>query len=289
MDRLLGSNGQYSRFPLPVFLESMQRLGLRRLDFVPQVPHFFCGYRGHADVAPLRAALQGADLRVSVLTPPPYRCSLTAPAGEQRDATIGYYDSCIRLAAELNCHRLVLSAAGACWDIPPQELTEHAAAMLTHLCHTAQVEGVTLLLAPVMGAETPLIAEAPVLNTARQLSQMLAWVDSPALGVCLDTCHIWDGGYDIAGNLEAVLEEFDKTIGLHRLYAVHLNDSMNPLGAHKDRHQKIGHGYIGLEALKAVVRHPVLKQLPFILETPNDDAGYAAEIALLRKAAEESN
>ena len=109
------------------------------------------------------------------------------------------------------------------------------------------------------------------------------------MGVCLDTCHVWDGGYDIAGNLEAVLEEFDKTIGLHRLYAVHLNDSMNPLGAHKDRHQKIGQGYIGLEALKAVVRHPVLKQLPFILETPNDDAGYAAEIALLRKAAEESN
>ena len=140
MDRLLGSNGQYIRFPLPVFLKAMQRLGLRRLDFVPQVPHFFCGYRGHADVAPLRAALQGADLQVSVLTPPPYRCSLTAPAGEQRDATIGYYDSCIRLAAELNCHRLVLSAAGACWDIPPQELAEHAAAMLTHLCHTAQVE-----------------------------------------------------------------------------------------------------------------------------------------------------
>ena len=109
------------------------------------------------------------------------------------------------------------------------------------------------------------------------------------LSVCFDTCHTWDGGYDIAGNLEAVLEEFDKTIGLHRLYAVHLNDSMNPLGAHKDRHQKIGQGYIGLEALKAVVRHPVLKQLPFILETPNDDAGYAAEIALLRKAAEESN
>lgn len=187
MDRLLGSNGQYIRFPLPVFLKAMQRLGLRRLDFVPQVPHFFCGYRGHADVAPLRAALQGADLQVSVLTPPPYRCSLTAPAGEQRDATIGYYYSCIRLAAELDCHRLVLSAAGACWDIPPQELAEHAAAMLTHLCHTAQVEGVTLLLAPVMGAETPLIAEAPVLNTARQLSQMLAWVDSPALGVCLDT------------------------------------------------------------------------------------------------------
>ena len=187
MDRLLGSNGQYIRFPLPVFLKAMQRLGLRRLDFVPQVPHFFCGYRDHADAAPLRAALQGAGLQVSVLTPPPYRCSLTAPAGEQRDATTGYYDSCIRLAAELDCHRLVLSAAGACWDLPPQELTEYAAATLTHLCHTAQEEGVTLLLAPVMGAETPLIAEAPVLNTARQLSRMLAQVNSPALGVWIPT------------------------------------------------------------------------------------------------------
>lgn len=213
MDRLLGSNGQYSRFPLPVFLESMQRLGLRRLDFVPQVPHFFCGYRGHADVAPLRAALQGADLQVSVLTPPPYRCSLTAPAGEQRDATVGYYDSCIRLAAELDCHRLVLSAAGACWDLPPQELTEHAAAMLTHLCHTAQVEGVKLLLAPVMGAETPLIAEAPVLNTARQLSQMLAWVDSPALGVCLDTNVMSANGDTVADWLSL----FPGRIGLVRL------------------------------------------------------------------------
>lgn len=79
------------------------------------------------------------------------------------------------------------------------------------------------------------------------------------IGVCLDTCHIWEGGYDIVGDLEAVLTEFDHVIGLHRLYAVHLNDSMNPMGAHKDRHQKIGQGHIGLETLTAVVRHPVLK------------------------------
>lgn len=105
------------------------------------------------------------------------------------------------------------------------------------------------------------------------------------MGVCLDTCHIWDSGYDIAGNLEQVLETFDHVIGLHRLYAVHLNDSMNSLGAHKDRHQKIGLGHIGLEALTAVVQHPLLKDLPFILETPNDDAGYAAEIAQLRELA----
>ncbi len=107
------------------------------------------------------------------------------------------------------------------------------------------------------------------------------------MGVCLDTCHIWDGGYDIVGNLEAVLEEFDHVIGLHRLYAVHLNDSMNPLGAHKDRHQKIGQGHIGLETFAKIVQHPVLKDLPFILETPNDDAGYAAEIAKLRELAEQ--
>ena len=111
MDRLLGSNGQYIRFPLPVFLKAMQCLGLRRLDFVPQVPHFFCGYRDHADAAPLRAALQGAGLQVSVPDAAPYRCSLTAPAGEQRDAH--------RLLRQLHpsgggldCHRLVLSAAG---------------------------------------------------------------------------------------------------------------------------------------------------------------------------------
>ena len=146
------------------------------------------------------------------------------------------------------------------------------------------------------GTATPILLEtmagkgSEVGRSFEELRQIVdAARDGDRIGVCLDTCHIWDGGYDIAGNLEAVLEEFDKTIGLHRLYAVHLNDSMNPLGAHKDRHQKIGQGYIGLEALKAVVRHPVLKQLPFILETPNDDAGYAAEIALLRKAAEESN
>lgn len=103
------------------------------------------------------------------------------------------------------------------------------------------------------------------------------------MGVCLDTCHIWDAGYNIADDLDGVLTQFDKVIGLHRLYAVHLNDSMNPCGAHKDRHQKLGQGCIGLDALVRVVNHPALKHLPFILETPNEDAGYAAEIALMRE------
>ena len=102
------------------------------------------------------------------------------------------------------------------------------------------------------------------------------------LGVCLDTCHVWDGGYDIAGHLEDVLEEFDRVLGLDKLKAVHLNDSMNPLGAHKDRHAKIGAGEIGTAALSAVTNHPALRDLPFCLETPNDLQGYQAEIALLR-------
>lgn len=106
---------------------------------------------------------------------------------------------------------------------------------------------------------------------------------SNKLGVCLDTCHIWDGGYDIAGNLENVLEKFDRIIGLEKLKAVHLNDSLNPMGSHKDRHAKIGEGTIGLDALIRVINHPALKNLPFILETPNDMEGYKREIALLRK------
>lgn len=107
------------------------------------------------------------------------------------------------------------------------------------------------------------------------------------VGVCLDTCHVWDGGYDVVNHLDEVLTEFDQVIGLGRLKAIHLNDSKNPLGAHKDRHEKLGQGYLGLEALGRIVRHPALTQLPFILETPNELEGYAGEIALMRQAAEE--
>ena len=103
------------------------------------------------------------------------------------------------------------------------------------------------------------------------------------LGVCLDTCHVWDGGYDIVHDLDGVVQEFDRVIGLGYLKAVHLNDSMNPMGSHKDRHAKIGEGQIGLEALSAVTRHPALWHLPFVLETPNDVDGWAAEIRVLRE------
>lgn len=103
------------------------------------------------------------------------------------------------------------------------------------------------------------------------------------MGVCLDTCHIWDGGYDIVGNLDGVLEEFDRVIGLKRLKAIHLNDSLNPLGGRKDRHANIGQGKLGLEGIVRIINHPELRDLPFYLETPqNDISGYGAEIALLK-------
>ena len=105
---------------------------------------------------------------------------------------------------------------------------------------------------------------------------------SDKLGVCLDTCHVSDGGYDIVNDLDGVLEQFDKIIGIDRLKALHLNDSKNPLGAHKDRHEKIGEGFIGVDTFERIVNNKYLKDLPMFLETPNELDGYAKEIALLK-------
>ena len=102
------------------------------------------------------------------------------------------------------------------------------------------------------------------------------------IGICLDTCHVWDGGYDIVNDLDGVLQKFDSIIGLSNLKTIHLNDSMNPLGAHKDRHAKIGEGMIGLEAITRIINHPELKHLPFYLETPNELDGYEREIEMLK-------
>ncbi len=122
----------------------------------------------------------------------------------------------------------------------------------------------------------------------QELRQIIDQVElKEKLGVCLDTCHVWDGGYDIVNDLDGVFAEFDQIIGLDRLKAIHLNDSMNGLGSHKDRHARIGEGEIGLEALVRVINHPATNGIPFILETPNDDEGWAREIALLRKEYEE--
>lgn len=106
------------------------------------------------------------------------------------------------------------------------------------------------------------------------------------MGVCIDTCHIHEGDYDVVNDLDGVLDEFDSIVGLERLHAIHLNDSKNPRGAHKDRHEKIGEGHIGIDAIARIVTHPKLTHLPFYLETPNELDGYAKEIALLRSIVE---
>lgn len=125
-------------------------------------------------------------------------------------------------------------------------------------------------------------------GTFQELSQIIDRVElKDKLGVCLDTCHVHDGGYDIVNDLDGVLAEFDRIIGLERLYAIHLNDSKNLPESHKDRHEKIGQGTLGLKTIRKVINHPRLRHLPFFLETPNEVEGYAGEIRLLRGEYEE--
>lgn len=118
-----------------------------------------------------------------------------------------------------------------------------------------------------------------------ELKQIIDLVElKDKVGVCLDTCHIYDGGYDIVNDLDNVIKQFDSIIGLEKLKAIHLNDTKNPFASHKDRHEKIGEGHLGLDAISKVINHPKLKNLPFYLETPNEIDGYAKEIKILKEA-----
>lgn len=120
----------------------------------------------------------------------------------------------------------------------------------------------------------------------RDIINLVEWRDK--IGVCFDTCHVWDAGYDLVKDLDGVLKHFDDVVGLHRLKAVHFNDSRNQCGSHKDRHEKLGQGFLGMEAMKRIALHPELGGLPFILETPNDDAGYIEEIHTIYRWMDES-
>ena len=121
-------------------------------------------------------------------------------------------------------------------------------------------------------------------GTFEELAEIIARVECrEKLGVCFDTCHTWDAGYDLVNDFDGVLKYFDDVIGLNRLKAIHFNDSKNPCGSHKDRHEKLGQGFIGMEAMKRIAQHPLLQGLPFILETPNDDEGYMEEIQTVKE------
>lgn len=191
------------------------------------------------------------------------------------------------------CHR-ALNRRPHAYGKHPRPAVQHASG-----CHVGQgaETGIALIadaLNQVIAPEqsTTLLLETMAgkgTEVGGRFEELAAIIDAVELdekvGVCLDTCHVWDGGYDIAGDLDGVLEEFDRVIGLDRLRAIHLNDSKNPLGAHKDRHAPIGEGCIGFDALAAVTNHPALRDLPFFLETPQDDlSGLGREIAALRAA-----
>ncbi len=162
--------------------------------------------------------------------------------------------------------------------------------------HVGQGEeaGIALIVAQLNEVLTPALQTTVLLETmagkgsevGRTFEEIRRILDGVVLqekmGVCLDTCHLNDAGYDLVNDLDGVLERFDRVIGLDRLHAIHLNDSMNPLGSRKDRHERIGHGHLGLEAITRVINHPALRDLPFLLETPNELPGFAKEIALLR-------
>ena len=163
----------------------------------------------------------------------------------------------------------------------------------SHVKQGAEV-GISLIAKMLDEVYTPELPTTVLLETmagkgsevGRSFGELRAIMDAAKagdrLGVCLDTCHVYDAGYDIVGDLDGVLEEFDRVIGLDRLRAIHINDSKNPMGSHKDRHERIGEGSIGLDAMTRIINHPALRHLPFYLETPNELPGYAQEIALLR-------
>lgn len=148
------------------------------------------------------------------------------------------------------------------------------------LNHILRPEQTTIVLIETMAGKGTEIGK-----TFEELTRILDGIKlQDKVGICMDTCHVYDAGYDIVNHLDEVLEEFDHIIGLQRLRAIHINDSKNPIGSHKDRHEKIGEGTIGLDAFIRIINHPKLRHLPFVLETPNEIEGYQKEIELLREA-----
>lgn len=248
--RLLGSNNQYSHYPLGVFTSAMKELRLSRLDFVPRPPHFWCGHTGYEDPSQLKTVFCGAGLQVEVLTPPPYRYSITASPGIQRQATLSYYKNCLSLARQLGASRMVLGAAGACWDTRGSVLWRNAKDMLSSLCEEAERENVTLLLGAVMGSETPLIAESPLLTEVDEILRMLEEIRHPRLRAMLDT--------NVMSSLGETIPQWLDALGTH-LYLVRLVDGNY-------------HGWCAWgDGCLPMARY--LKQL--------EKAGYAGDISLL--------
>lgn len=232
-----------------------------------------------ADVAAFASKADAAGIS-TILAHAPYTLNPAAAKPETRDfALMTLADDLERMEATphqlYNMHPGAHVKQGA--DVGIQKISDAINQVLKPE-HTT-----TLLLETMAGKGTE------IGGTFEELAQIISRIElSDKVGVCLDTCHVWDGGYDIVGDLDGVLERFDQTIGLGRLRAIHINDSKNPVGAHKDRHEVIGGGHIGLQGIAAVTAHPALRDLPFFLETPHEDiAEYGEEILAIKAARED--
>ncbi|MBQ9955029.1 MAG: deoxyribonuclease IV [Eggerthellaceae bacterium] len=231
-----------------------------------------------ADITAFRSLAKEAGIEV-ILAHAPYTINPASPVDKTADfAFTALSEDLARM--ENTPGQLYNMHPGSAVGQSVDEAVERIAGMLNRVLRPEH--STTFLLETMAGKGTE------VGRTFEELAAIIERIElSEKVGVCLDTCHVWDAGYDIVGNLDGVLEEFDRIIGLSRLKAVHLNDSKNPLGARKDRHAPIGEGCIGFKALSAVTCHPLLRKLPFYLETPHDTLdGYADEIARLKAASE---
>ncbi|WP_417143854.1 deoxyribonuclease IV [Raoultibacter massiliensis] len=228
-----------------------------------------------ADVAAFYAYAESQGI-VQILAHAPYTLNPAAADDRVREfALMTFKDDLARM--ENTPHQMYNFHPGSHVKQGMDVGVEKTANVLNEVLNSSQTT--TVLLETMSGKGTE------VGGRFEELAAIMGLVElSDRLGVCLDTCHVWDAGYDIAGDLDGVLDEFDRVVGIDRLRAIHLNDSLNPCGSRKDRHATIGAGEIGFDALVAVMNHPLLCELPFFLETPNDLEGHGKEIAQLRAA-----
>lgn len=228
-----------------------------------------------ADVAAFYAYAENQGI-VQILAHAPYTLNPAAADDRVREfALMTFKDDLARM--ENTPHQMYNFHPGSHVKQGMDVGVEKTANVLNEVLNSSQTT--TVLLETMSGKGTE------VGGRFEELAAIMGLVElSDRLGVCLDTCHVWDAGYDIAGDLDGVLDEFDRVVGIDRLRAIHLNDSLNPCGSRKDRHATIGAGEIGFDALVAVMNHPLLCELPFFLETPNDLEGHGKEIAQLRAA-----
>ena len=278
MDRIpyaLGAHLSFSKGFLHMGQEA-EAAGMRTMQFFLRNPRG-AGAKplDEADAAALRDFL-GEHGFASVVAHAPYTLNPCSPDARVRALAEEMLADDLRRMAHLPGN-LYNFHPGSRIKQPLDDALGAVAALLNRLL-TPDMETTVLL-------ETMAGKGSEVGGTFSELRAILDRVElQDKVGVCLDTCHVWDAGYDIAGDLDGVLQEFDRIVGLDRLKAVHINDSLNGLGSRKDRHARIGEGCIGLEAFVRLINHPALRELPFILETPNDDAGWTKEIAMLREA-----